>query len=548
MISRCLERAIGSLQADAEIDEPDRDIVVDRDTLDVPGSPPIMETIFGKIDAASVFLSDLTYVGERSGGDRTPNPNVCIEHGWALKSLSWRRVIAVMNVAMGDPEQHALPFDVRHTRRPILYNCPTDADADARRAAKEFLTKGLIVALKAIFGDQAARASMRPVPLEPHPNDVALLERARRQLPAGLRHFLRQHDFGQSFHRSKLDPIFEMADSWLGAAYEFHDATLQASFADLAGNIREFAALLAQRTHAVRGSPLLATARTDLDLTRGLQPETQLVIRDLNAKANEVIAAIDSFERVALGRVRIASDAHAEGAKPAGPDPRDDQAKAALEALAFDTIRGGVPEIVTQPRLTLRLVPYAALEGRRIEPSLVSKLQSRFPPNAHDRVSVDSDERQWWTAAMPRSVGQGMNPETPWCMRLVRPGFLEYQASIGTRIDDDREILVEGRGLEKEIVRNLERMASIASELALHGPALVSVSLLGIEDVELSRSRAGGRPIRKRELVFQPVKLDDLAKPLAMALHDQLDMLWQSSGWTDGSPSFASGEWDGYKG
>ena len=88
------------------MDPADRDLSVDRDTRDVPGSPPIMETIFGKIDRAAVFVSDLTYVAERMAGGRTPNPNVCIEHGYALKALSWRRVIAVMNTAYGDPDEH----------------------------------------------------------------------------------------------------------------------------------------------------------------------------------------------------------------------------------------------------------------------------------------------------------------------------------------------------------------------------------------------------------------------------------------------------------
>ncbi len=34
-IQTCLERAIGSLQADVDIDPADRDLAVDRDTLDV---------------------------------------------------------------------------------------------------------------------------------------------------------------------------------------------------------------------------------------------------------------------------------------------------------------------------------------------------------------------------------------------------------------------------------------------------------------------------------------------------------------------------------
>jgi hypothetical protein len=54
-VESCLERAIGELQADAEVDLADREIKIDRDTRNVPGSP-IMETIFSKIDEAAVFL------------------------------------------------------------------------------------------------------------------------------------------------------------------------------------------------------------------------------------------------------------------------------------------------------------------------------------------------------------------------------------------------------------------------------------------------------------------------------------------------------------
>ena len=179
-IEGCLERAIGVVQADADIDSADREMAVDRDTLDVPGSPPIMETIFGKIERASVFLADLTYVAGRiGGGGRSPNPNVCIEHGYALKALSWRRVIAVMNTATGHPDQFELPFDVRHTRRPIFFDCAEDADADTRRAAKVALTKQLAAALKAVFGDEAARAAMQgAAPAQAHPHDVELLVQA----------------------------------------------------------------------------------------------------------------------------------------------------------------------------------------------------------------------------------------------------------------------------------------------------------------------------------------------------------------------------------
>jgi hypothetical protein len=393
-IQSCLERAISTLRADADIDPADREVAVDRDTLGVPGSPPIMETIFGKIDRAAIFVSDLTYVAERTGGRRTPNPNVCIEHGYALKSLSWRRVVAVMNIAMGDPDQHELPFDVRHTRRPILFDCAEDASPEARRQARDVLTKQLVAALKAVFGDEAARATM--------------------------------------------------------------------------------------------GDAMQAEA-----------------------------------------------------------DGRQAATEAALNELAFDAHRGGVPEIVTRPRLILRLASFAAAEGRRLDSRQVGEMQLRFPPSVDERAKSDSDGRQWWSCAPPRRRQANLNPETTWLMRLVRPGYLEFQTNIGQRIDDDPEILVDGRSLEAKIVRTLERMAIIVLGLNLGGPALVSVTLDGVEDVELTRARPGGKRIRQPEIVLPTATVADLSKPLARSLHEQFDILWQTSGWADGSPSFGSGEWAG---
>ena len=320
---------------------------------------------------------------------------MCIEHGYALKVLSWRRVIAVMNTAMGHPDQHELPFDVRHTRRPILFECLEDATAEARRLARDALTKQLTAALKAIFGDEVARAAIC--------------------------------DSGQT-----------------------------------------------------------------------------------------------------------------------EPDSRQAVAEAALSELALDAHRGGVPEIETRPRLTLRLAPFAAAQGRRLDPRKVSTAQLQFPPSVDARIENGSDGRQWWTCAPPRRLQANLNSETTWLMRLVRPGNLEFQLTIGRRIDDNSEILVDGRRLEATIVRTLERMSRIAIALDLGGPALVSVILDGVQDMCLTGGRGGGRCIRKPEIVLPTSRIVDLAAPLASSLHEQFDILWQTFGWPNGSPSFAVGDWAGY--
>src|SRR5271168_3534317 len=83
-IERALDRAARRIGDDTTIEKATRELAVDRDTKGVPGSPPIVETIFSKIDQASIFVPDLTFIGTRADGRKTPNPNVLIEYGWAL--------------------------------------------------------------------------------------------------------------------------------------------------------------------------------------------------------------------------------------------------------------------------------------------------------------------------------------------------------------------------------------------------------------------------------------------------------------------------------
>jgi hypothetical protein len=185
LIERALGDAIAAIKADAEIDPARRELTIDRDTSGVPGSPPLVETIFAKVDAATAFLSDMTYVATRADGRLMPNPNVLLEHGWALRALTWRRVISVMNIAHGSPEAHPLPFDLQHFRRPILYDCPDDADEAARRAARDGLAVAIRDALRAILSDKVVIAGPVAAPAEPHPHDVELLGKVRSQFPVG---------------------------------------------------------------------------------------------------------------------------------------------------------------------------------------------------------------------------------------------------------------------------------------------------------------------------------------------------------------------------
>jgi hypothetical protein len=150
-VERALTRAIDQLAADVELEEAVRDLEVDRDTKGVPGSPKIVDTIFSKIDTAEAFVGDMSFVGRRPNGDPIPNPNVLIEYGWALKSLSHDRVVTLMNTAYGKPDPATLPFDMRHMRFPIDYDLPEDAAPDQIKAVRAKLAKTLAEALRDIL-------------------------------------------------------------------------------------------------------------------------------------------------------------------------------------------------------------------------------------------------------------------------------------------------------------------------------------------------------------------------------------------------------------
>ena len=172
LIENALKDAIKALRAEATVDEAERpELDIDKDTLGVAGSPPIMDTIFAKIDAARAFVADLTFVGKRADGERLmPNPNVSIEYGWALKSLGYPYIIGVMNVAHGHPDNYDLPFDLGHLRRPIQFDCPSDADDATRAGQRKELAASFTTALRATLAlpaPQKGTPAAGYVPIEP---------------------------------------------------------------------------------------------------------------------------------------------------------------------------------------------------------------------------------------------------------------------------------------------------------------------------------------------------------------------------------------------
>lgn len=549
LIGRALQDAIGTLNANAEIEGADRDddpksAILDQDTAGEPGSPPIVETIFRKIDRAAVFISDLTYVAERKDGRRSPNPNVLFEHGWAWKSLSWRAVISVMNIAHGDPREHPLPFDLQHSRGPIFFDCPDNATVEQRQAARAGLVKALVPKLRAILDDEVLQAARAPAaPAEPHPHDLELVRRWQALLTEPVRLFLREHNFSDVYLRKNAEAFHEINETWRGAKFEFDDPKLQGAFQEFLTTNSSLCRLLIERTYVLDTNVELAGPKTTIDEQQGMQESTFDAISRLNGLATSLAEAIDEFDRLIRSRIRIPLEP--ADARPADIDPRWQRAREGLVSLATDRAIGGVPRIVSRPSFVMMIVPLAAFKGSRLAPAAVTEAQLRFPPDPHVRIEEGADARQWWVCAVPEIRG-GPNPETTWLARIVRPGLLEAQVNIGDRIDDDGEIVIDGAGLEQQIVGWCERLCRALAPLGLGGPGLVGISLHGTEDVILQRARPGGRKIVVPEIHLATLEITDLAEPIAPAFQEAFDIMWQASGWRDGSPSYSSGLWSGY--
>lgn len=153
-IHDALEKTAKAIASDSSTDDVP---IIDRDTKDIPGAPHIAKTILEKIAAADVLVADVSIVQGRDGGRPTPNPNVLVELGYALCSLSDKRIILIMNTASGAPED--LPFDLR-MHRVMTFNLP-ESSGD-RTGERSRLQKTLEAAIKAALASGKPRLSSSP--------------------------------------------------------------------------------------------------------------------------------------------------------------------------------------------------------------------------------------------------------------------------------------------------------------------------------------------------------------------------------------------------
>ncbi|MCC7147329.1 MAG: hypothetical protein IT443_12855 [Phycisphaeraceae bacterium] len=168
---------------------------LDHDTKNTPGFPDIPNTVFDKINSCSIFLADLTLVGQTSPHSPKqpvkylPNSNVMYELGYAMARVSPDRIICVMNTAFGDPAQ--LPFDLRHRRHVQYHLC--DKDESRLSDIQKKLASDLCNAIRDIF--KTTPRSSRPAK-----TNAGVLKRIEQQ-----QHQFEMDVLGNRFHNFQAE-------------------------------------------------------------------------------------------------------------------------------------------------------------------------------------------------------------------------------------------------------------------------------------------------------------------------------------------------------
>lgn len=111
VIEKAITTAVKKLNAS---DKNEYQYSLDKDTLNVPGSPDIVETIIKKIKQCELFVSDITPILSTSKGKAMPNSNVFFETGYSVGKKGFERTLLILNETYGSVED--LPFDIKTKR------------------------------------------------------------------------------------------------------------------------------------------------------------------------------------------------------------------------------------------------------------------------------------------------------------------------------------------------------------------------------------------------------------------------------------------------
>lgn len=145
-------------------------------------------------------------------------------------------------------------------------------------------------------------------PVNGQAHDKALFEKLLAALPPNqTSRFFKEHDFGGSFLRTEVTPLYQFADNWKSVENEFLDQELESKNKEFYQCALEFASEITSRTVPLKGS-LHSSVYSDNQRSAG-GPRPPSVIEDakvLNLKSVEFVKKYEDFVRACRAKLKHA--------------------------------------------------------------------------------------------------------------------------------------------------------------------------------------------------------------------------------------------------
>lgn len=202
------------------------------------------------------------------------------------------------------------------------------------------------------------------------------------------------------------------------------------------------------------------------------------------------------------------------------------------------------------PTLILQAIPASAFVGREIGSSRseLMALGPCFMPDGFQRIEGRSRQEGWVWHQPGEKVENLQTPVVSWHSSLDWDGFVQIVLNLEEAKQTVDPITLAGYPLERIIVKTLESVAEGYEKLQLRSPVIVRVTLNNVLGCRLIRSTGGhAQGFDRPCYLTESVGISTMTKPLGKVLRPILESIWRGAGWSDGSPSFGRGDWEGYK-